>query len=282
MRDTLVRADRRLVTINTRSPMLKRQLQSAVRLSHLPFRRALPERLAIYLHDLPPQLWPEAETLFRFLRAAGYRFVGPDELCEGRTPLAFLSFDDNFRSWYKSIELLNRYEIRAVFYVNTLPFDDACSPADRAAYAYRIGVDPGSYDPLSGDELRALAAAGHEIGAHTHSHFRLAGLPVDQAQQEILSSKRILEDLIGTPVVHFSYPYGMLRFFSEDLRRFCLQAGFRTVANATPGLQYSGQVPAALQRTHWNLQRPLPYNVNNLRIDGRLFHSLTGFSATPC
>ena len=67
-------------------------------------------------------------------------------------------------------------------------------------------------------ELQDLARAGHEIGCHTHSHFDLARLDRQYWEAEIQGSRRELEDLIGRPVVHFAYPYGMRRFFTVPLR----------------------------------------------------------------
>lgn len=56
--------------------------------------------------------------------------------------------------------------------------------------------------------LVELAATGWEVGGHTHTHQRLAGLARLKVQQEIAMSRSVLEDLLGTPVRSFAYPYG--------------------------------------------------------------------------
>ncbi|MEQ8662759.1 MAG: polysaccharide deacetylase family protein, partial [Gammaproteobacteria bacterium] len=58
------------------------------------------------------------------------------------------------------------------------------------------------------EEIRALHAAGMEIGGHTESHPILAGLPDADAAGEIARNKSTLEDIIGAPLTTFAYPNG--------------------------------------------------------------------------
>ena len=46
------------------------------------------------------------------------------------------------------------------------------------------------------------------IGAHTRRHYALAKLTLAEAQAEIANSVRRIEQQIGKPCRHFSYPYG--------------------------------------------------------------------------
>ncbi|MFP4161200.1 MAG: polysaccharide deacetylase family protein, partial [Ectothiorhodospira sp.] len=57
-------------------------------------------------------------------------------------------------------------------------------------------------------QLKALAAAGMEIGGHTHTHPILARLTDDQARAEILQGKERLESILGHRVRLFAYPNG--------------------------------------------------------------------------
>ncbi|AHK78200.1 polysaccharide deacetylase [Ectothiorhodospira haloalkaliphila] len=57
-------------------------------------------------------------------------------------------------------------------------------------------------------QLKGLAAAGMEIGGHTHSHPILARLTDDQARAEIHQGKEALESILGQPVMMFAYPNG--------------------------------------------------------------------------
>ncbi len=61
---------------------------------------------------------------------------------------------------------------------------------------------------MRSEDVRAMHAAGMQIGAHTVHHPILARLPADDAREEILGSRRMLEDLLGTRVGLFAYPNG--------------------------------------------------------------------------
>lgn len=254
----------------------KRYAQRLVRAAHVSLAGHLPDRLGIYFHELERDRWNAFREGIAYLRAEGYSFVGPAELCEpDGGAKAFVSFDDNYRSWLELLELLAELDLRVAFYVNTAPMRDRATPDEIGRYAERIGLDPGALETLTTGETRALRQAGHVIGAHTHSHFRLSELPETEARAEIRTSKEILEDVLGEPVTHFSYPFGMRRFFNESLRSYCLEIGFETVADATPGLQHAGQRYRAIQRTPWNPSEDLQYNIENLRVDGRFYERLT-------
>jgi peptidoglycan/xylan/chitin deacetylase (PgdA/CDA1 family) len=61
---------------------------------------------------------------------------------------------------------------------------------------------------LSSQQVRALRAAGMQIGAHTVSHPILASLGAQQAADEISRSRDMLEGLLGEKVRLFAYPNG--------------------------------------------------------------------------
>jgi polysaccharide deacetylase family protein (PEP-CTERM system associated) len=54
--------------------------------------------------------------------------------------------------------------------------------------------------------VRRIAAEGHEVASHGWWHRRIGSLTAQELRQEVRDSKRILEDLTGTPVVGFRAP----------------------------------------------------------------------------
>lgn len=62
-----------------------------------------------------------------------------------------------------------------------------------------------------------------EIGSHSVGHPALTCLPLAQAKNEIVISKAILEENLGSSVSTFSYPYGAVNEAVGDLVR---QAGY--------------------------------------------------------
>ncbi len=56
------------------------------------------------------------------------------------------------------------------------------------------------------DLIRTIARAGHEIASHGWDHARVTTLTPVQFRHSVRSSKRVLEDIAGTPVVGFRAP----------------------------------------------------------------------------
>lgn len=54
--------------------------------------------------------------------------------------------------------------------------------------------------------VQAIAAAGHEVACHSHSHRRIYDLTEQQFREEIRRSVGVLEDLTGTKVLGFRAP----------------------------------------------------------------------------
>jgi hypothetical protein len=74
---------------------------------------------------------------------------------------------------------------------------------------------------LTSEQIRQLHADGFEIGAHTRSHSKLALLPPDEIEAEIVESARFVQALTGQEKVHFSFPYsatGLERSFLAEVR----------------------------------------------------------------
>jgi peptidoglycan/xylan/chitin deacetylase (PgdA/CDA1 family) len=61
---------------------------------------------------------------------------------------------------------------------------------------------------LSWLELRGLAAAGYEIGAHGVTHAPLDTMTPQEAERELAGAKDFLQQRLGQAVTVFAYPYG--------------------------------------------------------------------------
>jgi peptidoglycan/xylan/chitin deacetylase (PgdA/CDA1 family) len=71
--------------------------------------------------------------------------------------------------------------------------------------------DEGPRWPLmSASQVRELAAAGMEIGSHSATHPRLAGIGAGQLEAEIGDSRASIGELVGAPIRGFAYPYGSM------------------------------------------------------------------------
>ena len=130
-----------------------------------------------------------------FLARSGFAFVTVAELAsrlDGGPPpagLAALSFDDGLADNHEVLlPILRRYGIPASVYVITgqigRPYP--WMPAHAGA---RL---------MTESELRDLAAAGVELGAHTVTHPDLSTLGRDECLREMIDSRRTRSDRPGT------------------------------------------------------------------------------------
>jgi len=97
-------------------------------------------------------------------------------------------------------------------------------------------------------EVREMSSNGVDFGAHTVSHPFLPAMPLDEAKQEILDSKRIIEEKTGRTVKHFAVPNGKSDDFSHELTNFCKEADFDSVVTTEPGLVDELSDPYSLKR----------------------------------
>ncbi len=75
-------------------------------------------------------------------------------------------------------------------------------------------------------EAKEMAAAGMEIGAHTHTHPLLSRLSSSEQRIELQESKALIERNLGIPVTSLAYPNGSPKDFTEETRRIAQDVGF--------------------------------------------------------
>jgi peptidoglycan/xylan/chitin deacetylase (PgdA/CDA1 family) len=100
---------------------------------------------------------------------------------------------------------------------------------------------------LDWGQVRELAAAGVEIGGHSHTHPQMDQLSDERLWFEVLRCKEILREELGggAPPVSFAYPYG---YSSRRVRRAVRAAGFGVSLAVGNALAAQRQGPYALER----------------------------------
>ena len=114
-----------------------------------------------------------------------------------------------------------------------------------------LGVDwpdtiPEVYAPVTWDELRAMAGAGIEIGAHTRTHCRLPRVSAAQLFDELAGAKVRLEAQLDRPVVSLCYPNGSARDYDATVMAAAEEAGYQSAVTSF----FDGQIggPYELRR----------------------------------
>jgi peptidoglycan/xylan/chitin deacetylase (PgdA/CDA1 family) len=105
--------------------------------------------------------------------------------------------------------------------------------------------------PNSLDELRAMTAAGIEIGAHTRTHADLGKL-TDKARlyDELVTAGEDLQSAVGRPVRYFAFPYGLHANLNPVAFQMAYEAGYDAVCSAYGGYNFPGDDDFHLQRIH--------------------------------
>jgi peptidoglycan/xylan/chitin deacetylase (PgdA/CDA1 family) len=98
-------------------------------------------------------------------------------------------------------------------------------------------VDGGYRDFMSWDQIRALAAAGVEIGAHSETHPHMPELTPEQVAREIADSNARFKAELGKVPTLFAYPYGES---SAAVRDAVIRAGYRAAMGQQSGVAYAG------------------------------------------
>jgi len=98
---------------------------------------------------------------------------------------------------------------------------------DLAAWA---GLSPCAREThrfLTPDEIIRLADGGLiAVGAHTVTHPILSQLSASSQRDEILGSKVQLEEILGSPVTSFAYPYGSQSDYTKETVAIIQEGGF--------------------------------------------------------
>jgi peptidoglycan/xylan/chitin deacetylase (PgdA/CDA1 family) len=145
-----------------------------------------------------------------------------------------ITFDDGYEGVHRhALPVLARYGFTATLFVST----------GWLRGAYDEGGAPDTM--LDWDQVRELAAAGTEIGGHTHTHPQLDQLGDRRLAFETVRCREIIAGELGTAPVSFAYPYG---YSSRRVRDAVRAAGFAQALAVGNALARRAQGPYALRR----------------------------------
>ncbi len=146
-----------------------------------------------------------------------------------------ITFDDGFADFAEhALPALAARNLPSTLYVTTGMLAD--QPRDSVLPPARM---------LASTDLAGLAAAGVEIGAHSHTHRQLDLLPGPAAAAELSRSARVLASALGQPVRSFAYPHG---YWRAEVRRLVGEAGFDSACGVGEALSSARDHPLSLPR----------------------------------
>ncbi len=165
-----------------------------------------------------------------------------------REPCVSITFDDGYAdNCRQAIPWLIEQRIPCTYFVtvqNVLagePFPDDLANGRRLT-------------PNSIEELRAMASAGVEIGAHSFTHPNLAAIGDRRLlHREVVAAREELQKALGRPVRFFAFPYGLRQNLTQALFALSEAAGYRGACSAYGGFNFPGDDAFHLQRIPANI-----------------------------
>ena len=143
-----------------------------------------------------------------------------------------ITFDDGYRNVLKNgLEALTRSRFSAMQYLV------AGMIGTRNEWDVKHGDVPEAL--MDAGEIREWLAAGQMIGSHSLTHRNLTKLSEAETREQILGSKKKLEDAFGVAVKHFAYPGGK---WTPQVRDLVKEAGYLTACTTEFGVN-TAQTP---------------------------------------
>jgi len=187
-------------------------------------------------HDFAPQFaLPRAEqsrpkrAIGKLSRFAARTIATKTVRLTNEKPLVSFTFDDAPQSACTTgAALLEDYKARGTYYISG-------AGCGTEGYCGRLA---------KAEDLKALAATGHEIGCHTFSHVAVARVRRQKLATELSRNGAFLQGVQTVPALYnFAYPYGE---FSLTTKLY-LQTQFDSCRSLLPGVNIGSADLGALK-----------------------------------
>ena len=172
---------------------------------------------------VPPD---EFKKQMQYLHDEGYHTITLDELYEYVTKgtelpdkPVLITFDDGYIDNYQhAMPILKEYNMKATLFM--------------------ITGSIGENRFVNLEQLKEMQANGIDIQSHTVNHKDLRNMSLQQARDELISSKAVLEDRMQHPVRYIAYPGG---FANKDIDTIAEESGYHMAFNVKAGNVEPGQ-----------------------------------------
>jgi peptidoglycan/xylan/chitin deacetylase (PgdA/CDA1 family) len=190
---------------------------------------------------VPPTLFAEQMA---YLSQHGYTSLTVTQFISARlrdalpTRPVLLTFDDGFADFASdALPILQRYGFTATLYVAT-GYVGATS-------RWLLHEGEARRPMLTWSQLLDVSRCGIECGAHSHTHHQLDVVSPVVANEEIMSSKCLLEQHLGVAVSSFAYPFG---YYTSAVKALVCAAGFTSACAVKHAMSSVTANPFSLAR----------------------------------
>lgn len=143
-----------------------------------------------------------------------------------------VTFDDGYHDVFKiALPILERYRIPVTVFI----------PSD-----FSIQTNPNDTRRLSEEEVRTLSQSPLvTIGSHAKTHRKFTELSLEEIENELVESAKVLASVIGKRPQFFAYPFGVR---SASAERAVKAAGYEVAFGITEGTIHQGDNLFRLKR----------------------------------
>lgn len=139
----------------------------------------------------------------------------------------------------RALPILRRHRIPAVLFV----------PAGELRGSGAAPQDAEGPDArMTREHLVELARNGVTIGSHAWTHHSLGRMDPGAAREQAIRSRSALEDLLGTPVTSFAYPFGTRADYNGTTAAVLREAGYTCAFTSQHGAIEPGSDALTLPR----------------------------------
>ena len=176
----------------------------------------------------------EFEKQLKWLKNKNYKVVTIEEAIRMKNQKsAVITFDDGYRDNYEiAFPILKKYGFNATIFIAT---DFIGTEKIYHWDKDKIGLhgDEEDFKILNWDQILEMKRHGITFGSHSHSHKILTDIPLIETNEEIVTSKKIIEKKLNMKINIFCYPEGKL---NDEIINLVGNAGYK-LGVVTPSLK---------------------------------------------
>jgi len=176
------------------------------------------------------------EKQLRYLSDNGWHFFTMSELVDLKNQLPeksiALTFDDGYQdNFTNALPILKKYKAKATIYLVVDRHNrEWSSKRKKKNNSGELMAEPKLLDDQVKDLLKSALV---EIGSHTVTHDNLPLVSEEQKHEEIVGSKKQIEELFDTKCQSFCYPFGM---YDETDLKLVGQADYSNATTVEKGI----------------------------------------------
>ncbi len=158
------------------------------------------------------------EKQIRFLKS-NFNIITPNQvehfysnkLNNNNHPFLLITFDDGIKNNIHAIDILNKHEIKALFFI--VPNFIDCPIKEQKQFFIKnirnninqsIFTDVEDFISLTWEDLDKIVRSGHKIGSHTLTHTIIANeSTIENSKNEIIKSKLVISEKLGINIDSF-------------------------------------------------------------------------------